>query len=245
MRIFKFIAFLFVVGVNWIFAQNSVQDNDLTQQIWISQTFNKYLSNDQEVYGEFGYKGISPSVWNRYYIKGGYKYTLPKLFLKQEPYRESLTAGLGIYFTDNNFETNRMEIRPYQGYLLDWPDWERFRLRHYFRLEERFDLNTKDWVNTFGMRFRYLVDLTFKLQGDIIPEAKGIYIPLSAEFFWNLIGVRQFNDVVRTNIGIGSNFPPKWRLEFRFGYQYARNTTTEDFETNDLIYQVKAYYTIN
>jgi hypothetical protein len=75
-----------------------------------------------------------------------------------------------------------------------------------------------------------------------VPEAKGFYIPVSMEFFWNLLSTEQFNDVYRTSAGIGSNFSKKWRVEALFGYQYSRNTVTEDFQTNDLIYQIKAYY---
>ena len=197
-----------------------------------------------EMLNEIGFKSISPNVWQRYHIRSDIKFNIPKFMLKNMKYRESLHAGLGLYFTDNKFESNRLEIRPFQGYLLDWPDWTRVRLRQFVRLEERFDLETENWTNTFGLRFRYLVDLTFKLQGDILPEAKGIYLAASMEFFWNLIGAKQFNDVYRTNAGIGANLSEKWRLEFRFGYNYSRNTTTEDFQTNDLVYQFKTYFNI-
>ncbi|MGI9530966.1 DUF2490 domain-containing protein [Lutimonas sp.] len=166
---------------------------------------------------------------------------MPRLIFKKEPYREFLTGGVGFYFTNNSNDIIRLEIRPYQGYILDWPDWTRFRLWHYVRLEERFDLNTQNWTNTFGLRLRYLFDVTFKLQGDVIPEAKGLYVPMRIEFFWNLIGAKQFNDVLRTNIGMGYNISRKWRTEVRFGYQYARNTTEEDFATNDIIYQARIY----
>ncbi len=227
-----------------LYSQQPLEDNNVTNQLWISYNMSYQITETTDLYGEFGFKTISPNVWRRYYAKSGVKLNLPKIMLKKMKYRESLAAGIGFYYTDNANEANRLEIRPYQGYVLDWPDWTRVRLRNYFRLEERFDLNTRDWSNTFGLRFRYLIDATFKLQGDIVPEAKGIYIPASMEFFWNLIGARQFNDVYRTNVGIGSNFSDGWRLELRFGYQYARNTTTEDFQTNDIIYQIKAFYTI-
>ncbi len=156
------------------------------------------LSDHKAFSTEFGYRTIWPAVWNRYYVKPEMKWNIPKFMFKKLKYRETVSLGIGLYFTDNSNEDNRLEIRPYQGYLLDWPDWERFRLRHNLRLEERFDINSKNWETTFGMRLRYQLDVTFKLQGDIVPEARGIYIPMSAELFWNLIGVKQFNDVFRT-----------------------------------------------
>lgn len=241
--VFKLL-FFFVFSFIHVNGQEILGDNDITNQLWINYNLSYKITKATDLTGEIGFKTISPHVWDRYYIKPGIKVNLPKIMFKKEPYRESLSAGIGFYYTNNTNEANRLEIRPYQGYLLDWPDWPRFRLRHYIRLEERFDLNTQNWSNTFGLRLRYLFDVTFKLQGDILPEAKGIYIPMSVEFFWNLIGVRQFNDVQRTNIGIGSTFSRKWRAEFRFGYQYARNTTTEDFQTNDIIYQFRAFFTV-
>ncbi len=234
-----------VLLCHYLSAQVTIEDGDITNQLWIRSDLSYEVSERFELVGEIGYKSIWPKVWNRYYLKPTVKFNVPKFMLKKMKYRESISAGIGFYFTDNKYEANRLEIRPYQGYLLDWPDWTHLRLRHYFRLEERFDLNTSNWVNTFGFRLRYLLDLTFKLQGDVVPEAKGIYIPFSTEFFWNLIGVKQFNDVLRTTAGIGSNFSEKFRLELRFGYQYSRNTTTEDFQTNDIIYYVKAYYKLN
>ena len=240
-----FIPLLMVFMAKGIFAQNNLSDNNLTNQLWISYDMSYKSSELTEISSEFGFKTIWPEVWKRYYIKPTIKFNIPKFMFKKLKYKESLSAGVGIYYTDNSFEENRLEIRPYQGYLLDWPNWTHLRLRHYLRLEERFDLNTSNWVNTFGLRLRYLLGLTIKLQGDIVPEAKGIYIPFSMEFFWNIVGVRQFNDVYRTSAGIGSNLSKKLRMEVRFGYQYLRNTTTEDFQTNDLIYQVRAFYRIN
>lgn len=224
------------------YTQSNLSDNDVTNQLWLNYNMTYPVSERTELLGELGFKTISPKVWNRYFIKPGVKFNIPKFMFKKLKYKESLSAGIGFYLTDNFNEDNRLEIRPYQGYLLDWPNRERVRLRHYLRLEERFDINTKDWINTFGLRFRYLIDMTIKLQGDIVPEAKGFYIPVSMEFFWNLLSTEQFNDVYRTSAGIGSNFSKKWRMEALFGYQYSRNTVTEDFQTNDLIYQIKAYY---
>ena len=238
---FIFLLTLYVPGV---YGQNTLTDRDITNQLWLSYNMSYNLTQATNLTTEVGFKTIFPNVWNRYYLKPEIRVSLPKIMFKKEPYSESLHAGIGLYYTNNINEANRLEVRPYQGYLLDWPDWPRFRLRHFIRLEERFDINTQNWLNTFGLRLRYLLDVTFKLQGDIVPEAKGIYIPMSIEFFWNLIGVKQFNDVQRTNIGIGSTLSQSWRAEFRFGYQYTRNTTTEDFSTNDIIYQAKVYYII-
>ncbi len=218
--------------------------NDITNQLWLSHDISYKLSEMVDISGELGFKTISPKVWNRYFFKSTIKFSLPKIMFKGLRYKESLSAGVAFFFTDNKYESNRLEIRPYQGYLLDWPDRDRFQLRHYLRLEERFDLDSDNWVNTFGLRLRYLLTLNIKLQGDVINDLKGTYIPVSVEYFWNLIGAKQFNDVIRTYVGVGYNFQNSWRADIRMGYQYARNTTTEDFSTNDLIYGLNVFYRI-
>ena len=243
----------FIIGLYFIVpfvfqtanSQEILEDNDFTNQLWVSYDLSFKMSELTDFSTELGYKTIWPEVWNRYYFKPTFKFNIPKFMLKKMKYREVLSAGIAFYYTDNFYDDNRLEIRPFQGYLLDWPDWTHFRIRHYFRLEERFDLNTSDWVNTFGLRFRYLLDLTFKLQGDIVPDAKGIYIPINVEFFWNLIGTKQFNDVMRTNIGVGNAWSNRLRTELLFGYQKSRNTTAEDFSTNDVIYQLKIFHKID
>ena len=155
-----------------------------------------------------------------------------------------ILAGVSFFFTFNVDTSNRFEIRPFQGYKLDWSDRERIRLRHYVHLEERFDINTQYWENTFGLRIRYLAELTIKLQGDLVEFRKGVYIPISVELFWNLIGTRQFNDNLRFSPGIGYMFSEKWKGEFHLAYHYTRNTVGEDFATNDIVYRLRVFYRI-
>ncbi|MBD0404760.1 DUF2490 domain-containing protein [Flammeovirga sp. EKP202] len=226
-------------------AQDFEKSENLTQQLWTSYKVTYSLSDNMNIVSDLGYRTVSPKAWNRYYINPGVEITLPKIMFKKLKYKESLSGGLAVFYTDNKVLENKLELRPYQGYALDWPNWKRFRLRHSLKLEERFEMNTKQWDNNFGMRFRYLFDLNFRLQGDLLPEAKGIYFPMSIEFFWNLIGVKQFNDVVRTSAGIGAILTPKWGVEMRAGYHYSRDTITENFSTNDIIYQAKVFFKIN
>jgi hypothetical protein len=112
------------------------------------------------------------------------------------------------------------------------------------RLEERFDINTSNWENTFGLRFRYQAELTIKLQGDVIHETKGVYLPVSVELFWNLIGTKQFNDNLRITSGVGYVFSEKWRGEFNLAYHYARNTVLDEFNSSDIVYRFRAFYQI-
>ena len=149
-----------------------------------------------------------------------------------------------ILFTDNKNTSNRLEIRPFQGYRLAWPNRPRIRLQHYLRLEERFDTETGNWINTFGLRFRYQAELTLFFKKKKTESNKSWYFPVSIEFFADLIGVNQFNDLVRVTPGLGFVFSIKWRAQFDMSYHYTRNTTEDDFATSDFVFRIRVYHVL-
>jgi hypothetical protein len=162
--------------------------------------------------------------------------------LKKWKYDEGLHGGIGFFYTWNLNRFNKLELRPFQGYSLSFPNTDRFVIRHYVRFEQRIEFETNDWTDTFGLRLRYLFALKFKFQGDYWEYGKGFYLPITAEFFWNLIGTRQFNDVVRANIGIGRQFSPTWNSVFLFGYHFTRDSIKEAFDTNDIVFRLRVFY---
>ena len=115
-------------------------------------------------------------------------------------------------------------------------------IQHYVRLEERFDLETATWVNTFGLRLRYQAKMILKLKGDLISFNDGLYLPVRMELFWNLKGAQQFNDVVRITPGIGYEFSTTWKAEFDLSYHYTRNTVEDGFATNDIVFRLRVFH---
>jgi len=235
---------LFQVKHGCLLAQSDLEDNSLTNQLWTDINFSYQLTERSNFLGDIGFRTVSPHEWNRYIIRPEFRYRVPNRILKNLKLKKELIGGIGFFYTSNFNAPNRLEIRPFQGFRLDWPDRPRIRIRHFVRLEERFEMNTDGWKNTFGLRLRYLAELTIKFRGDIIKYNKGIYIPVSAELFWNLIGTNQFNDHVRVSSGIGYTFSEKWKGEFHIAYHYTRNTVEEDFNTNDIVYRLCAFYRI-
>ena len=225
-------------------AQSDVGEGDILHQYWGDFNLAYRLSDHWDLYGDMGFRTITPVNWNRYILRPAVRYQVPRLLFNNLKYREEINAGVGLFFTSNMDVPNRLEIRPFQGYKLDWPDRDRIRLRHYVRLEERFDMNTDDWINTFGLRFRYLAELTIKLQGDLLAFNKGLYIPVGVELFWNLVGAKQFNDHMRIVPGIGYTFSGKWKGEFHVGYHYSRNEVQGDFNNNNIVFRFRVFYRI-
>jgi hypothetical protein len=227
-----------------LYAQD-VEDKSITEQIWLDYNPDFSLSEKVDVYGDIGARTVFPNEWYRFVVGPSVRYKQPKLILKELFYKEELHFGIRFFFTANRDNPNRLEIRPFQGYRLSWPNRPRIVLQHYVRLEERFDIETSNWINTFGLRLRYLAELMLKFKGDWISFNEGLYLPVSIEFFWNLKGAQQFNDVVRITPGIGYEFSELWRAEFELSYHYTRNTVEDNFATNDIVFRFRVFHTLD
>ena len=235
--IFIYIVFL-LFGSNELLAQN----NEKTTQFWTDYNMSGKI-NDRLSWGAgTGFRTISPHQWNRIYIDPSVTYDWPRMILKKLKYKEKLLAGVGVYYTDNKRIPDQLEIRPYQGYSLSAPNWDQLVITHTFKLEERFEISTRDWINTFGLRLRYKGSVTFRFKGDFWKEGAGFYIPANIELYWNLIGTKQFNDKSNFDIGIGKEFNPKWKALITFGYNYSRNGVEESFDASGMKWRFRLYH---
>jgi hypothetical protein len=224
-----------------LYAQD-VANKSTTEQIWLDYNPSIKINERLHLYGDIGFRTIFPHEWNRAIIRPSISYKLPKALLKKLQHNSELHGGIGFFFTNNKSESNRLEIRPFQGYKLIWPNRPRIQIKHYVRLEERFDIQTNNWKNTFGLRFRYQARMELHFSGDYTAFYKRIYIPAEIELFWNLIGTKQFNDAVRISSGIGYEFSSAWKWELNIGYHYTRNTVEDVFATNDVVFRIRTYH---
>lgn len=215
------------------------QDNS---QYWADYNLSNKISDRLSWSSGFGYRTISSQNWQRIYMTPSIKYDWPRLILKDMRYKEKLIAGIGVFYTNNRNIPDQLEIRPFQGYSLSAPNRERLVVQHTLRLEERFELNTSNWSNEFGLRFRYRILLTIRFKGDFWKAGNGFYLPAGAEFFWNLIGTRQFNDRARVTFGLGRQFNNKWKGDFNVGYNYSRTGSSDAFDTGDILFRLRVYH---
>lgn len=239
MRMYILICFLFFKGM-------IAQDNTITtQQFWLDYNQKWLLSERLSVKAPIGMKTISTGAWNRYFISPEVVYRIPKLMLKSLYYKEEISGGLDLYYNQNINGTDVIEVTPYQSYGLTWPNRERLDLKHQVVLRERFQFNTDNWDSKFGLKLSYELSLTLKFQGDLWKYGKGFYLPVSMKFYWNLIDAAVFNNVFRITPGLGYQINKKWKAAFLIGYNRTRNGIDEQFKTNDVIYRVRLYHTID
>ena len=236
---------LLLIFSGYLLYAQEIEDKSTTKQIWLDYNPRFSLSEKVDMYGDIGARTVFPNEWYRFIIGPSVRFKRPKLILTKLYYKEELHFGIKFYFTANKSVSNRLEIRPFQGYKLSWPNRPRIVLQHYVRLEERFDIELSKWINTFGLRMRYRAKLILKLKGDWISYNDGFYLPISMEFFWNLKGVEQFNDVVRVSPGIGYEFSEFWKAEFDLSYHYTRNTVEDNFATKDIVFRFRVYHTLD
>lgn len=229
---------LILFGTNEMLAQANEEITQFWTDYNISGKIKERLSWDTSV----GFRTISPHQWNRYFVDPSVSYNWPHLILKKLNFKEKLLVGLAVYYTDNINVSDQLEIRPYQGYSLSVPNWDHLVISHTVKLEERFEISMKDWVNTFGLRFSYKSMITLRFKGDVWKKGKGFYIPADIQLYWNLIGTKQFNDKANFDIGIGREFNKNWKALISFGYNYSRAGKDQSLDTSGMKWRFRIYH---
>jgi len=241
--LFVFIV-LILVAAPALKAQETSEEAKVTNQLWLDFNPKWKLSERLNLLGKVGAKSIYPKSWYKLYATTEISYSVPKNIFKKLNYNERAYAGIDFYYIFYIDLPDVIEISPYQGYTLTWPNRERLDLTHNVELGERFQWDVKDWNFSFGLKLSYEIGLIFKFKGDLWEHGKGFFLSATAKFWWNLIATTVFNDVARITPGIGYQINPAWKAAFYIGYNYTRNQTTEEFRTDNIIYRLRLYYTI-
>jgi len=236
---------LLLLCTTQLFAQldEGIEDELVDYQYWIDYNVNINIKNNFSLYGDTGFRIISPYIWTRYYIRPAVRYT-HKLKAKSKKALEIIYHfGIGTFFTNYNDIPNHLEIRPFRGVQLRWPNFKYISFSHYARLEQQIDYFNNNW--DFGLRARYMLAGTFefyKTRDNFIDQ---IYIPFSVELFWNLDKSQAFNDVVRITPGIGYIANPKWRFELSLSYHRRKFELEDEFNTNDIVFRLRVFQNLN
>ena len=245
MFLYKIKQIIFYLGLLFIcpaVVLAQVEDESITQQGWVDYNINyggvKKIIN---FYGDTGYRIISPDIWTRYYIRPAVSYSRSPLTEPGKKVTEVYHLGIGVFYTDNSDIPNSLEIRPFQGYNIQWPVFSQIRFSHYFRMEERFEYHYSDNSWDFGFRGRYMLSGVYTWGGTFLQRMEGLYFPFHVEFFLNFKETTQFNDLIRVTPGLGYNFSVEWKAEFSISYHRIRNSLTNVFETNDIVFRLRVF----
>ncbi len=238
---------IFFIVVILISLQSTAQidqfkNGDLNRQAWFDYNFNYHKTDRFNIYGDTGFRIISPYIWTRYYIRPAVSYTPKPLFKKGDKLRTTYHFGIGTFFTNYVELPNHIEIRPFQGIQLNWPSFKNISFSHYARLEQQIENFDGGW--SFGVRARYMLSGNITWGNNNENVINSFFFPFHVELFWNLDNTAGFNDVIRITPGLGYHFNPNWRLEFSTSYHKRKFAEADNFETNDIVFRLRIYYDI-
>jgi hypothetical protein len=237
---FRKLVIVFFVLLNFSYAQSS--SDDVTQQIWTDYNPQWNLNENYTFYGSLGYRTIIPYSWTKLYFTSAVRFAPDPLFELVNKLQQEVHFGLNFYYTFNEDKTNQIELRPFQGYKISWPNLERIKVSHTIRLDERFIFTIGEDDFTFDLVARYKIEAIFHRTKHLVDFADGFYFPISVEFFIKLYSNEQYNDAIRVTPGLGySSSSERWKIQFDLSYQYSKNEEESDFTKNTIIYRLRFY----
>lgn len=185
-------------------------DNDVDSQIWLDVNPAYFVDPDFKFYGDIGARWeVGDDGWWRLVVRPSFRTKLGGRFY--------FSFGIGNFFTINEVIDNRWELRPFQGLDFNWPRG-RVPLRHYFRLEERYDYNTATWDVKTSLRARYKLSVSYRFaarQPDRFWQAT-----LSAEVFATLTGQQgQMREQSRVTLGLDRSLARDIHYRFELTWQ--------------------------
>ncbi|WKK67602.1 DUF2490 domain-containing protein [Lutimonas zeaxanthinifaciens] len=217
---------------------------NVNRQFWLDFNTRRSLDSIHELSGFVGYRSISPHLFDKFLVVPTYNIIhtkSPKFMNLDKPLISSFHLGAGLYYTNNKYEPDNFEFRLMQGLKFFLPSIDMIPLKNYVRLEERFQKTFDGSYWNASFRFRYKISTVIEWKKHLFSFNKGLYIPMSVEFFFNLKKADRFNDVIRITPGLGYKFNEEWKAEFYVSYHYSQNTSEDDDSTNDFVFRLRIY----
>ena len=212
-----------------IIAQES---EDVKKQVWFDYVMFRKPSEEIQFMGDAGYRFLVGTGWQKYLAR-------PSL---QKGIKDWLDVfgGLGFFYTIQDGLSNTLEIRPWVGAraYLYWNTFSKIRFSDYFRIEDRFIINTQSSGTSNSIRLRNKIDARIPIT-DRYLEDNVLYAMLSFEFFLDGGDVEElFPDKIRLGGGLGYKFNYNWRVEAYFYVFESQASAASGFTTTDQVWRL-------
>ena len=191
----------------------------MSEQLWLDYNPRWTDPSHRELYGDLGLRSaVGANEWVRFVARPGIRGPVGHF---------RLAGGIGTWYTVNKQLPNRLEIRPFQGISAVWPNRQRFRLRHYLRIEERLQWATDDWTFDASLRGRYQLQVDYSFSG--FTSRSDWRALFHVEGFVTVAGdAGLFNERLRIGVGLGRNVGSVLRIR--------ADLTWQKVGTNDHLY---------
>ena len=152
-KLFKFIIVLFLSIIIFPSVKLIAQDSeDVEKQVWLDYVMFRKPSEEIQFMGDAGYRFLIGGGWQKYLVR-------PSLQKGIKDWLD-LFGGLGFFYTVQEGLSNTLEIRPWIGarVYLYWDTFRKIRFSDFFRIEDRFIINTQSSGTSNSIRFRNKTD---------------------------------------------------------------------------------------
>lgn len=189
-----------------------------TFQVWTDYDVKRKLSGNWLYFNDYGFRFSSTAdkgYW-RIHTRPSIEYR-PRILY-------SYRGGIGLFYQTTNSSIYTLEIRPWQGFKLNWPNYKRLKVYNYARLEQRIVDQLDEDGFSFSMKLRYKIGANIPLNNPTISVGT-FYIPINFEVFANLALINQelTSDRNRTTIGIGYRYTKNTRIKMVYTFQAKKN----------------------
>jgi len=226
-----------VCSLNAIYGQDT-SDLKVNHQLWLDFYPHLHINEKLQFYGDLGFRILlTDRQWARIYGRPSVRYHLDSTFV--------LHGGIGAFLEVSNVESNRFELRPWQGIQIKWPNFRHVKFSHLLRLEERLNYLLQDDVFEAELRFR--VRVGGRIAFAQMDGWRSFFIPFSIEWFVPLAGSvsETFVDRAEFSTGIGYNTSRILQLRFLINLRKSRTGTSDGPLLTDVAYQVQVRYSLD
>lgn len=204
-----------------------------TFQTWLDYDIKRKLNGNWIYFNDYGFRfshTADKGYW-RVHTRPSIEYRTRVLY--------SYRGGIGLFYQSTNRTIQTFEIRPWQGFKLNWPNYKRFKIYNYMRLEQRFVDQLDEDGYSFSMKLRYKIGVNIPINNPTITVGT-FYIPINFEVFANLALINQelTSDRNRSAIGLGYRYNKSTRLKFTFTYQAKQNNIDQINNQKDYIFHL-------
>lgn len=185
-------------------------------QIWADLFLQHTLNKDFRFLFHTNYKHLMDDrKWDQYMIRPTLVYTMNDYIYFQ--------GGIQALYTDQG-RLNKLEIRPWLGVNVFYPNFGRIHINHFIRLEKRFFFQNIGEKDVSSLRFRYAIMTNVPLNHPgMQPET--VYLLPNVEFLSDVWGenVERFIASTRYSLGLGYQIDDKMRYEAIYMLERARD----------------------
>lgn len=152
------------------------------------------------------------------------------------------SSGIALFTTLSKGSFSRIEIRPYQDFLIQ-KDYPKFSMRNRFRVEARYfrNLEVDSGAATENFNFRFRYSLNFQIPLITLSKThldRKLLLNIGDEIFINA-GKQIVNNVFDNNrliLGLTYQENPNLKINLLYNYQFGQRSQPSTFEQSQIVW---------